>query len=201
VLEPGFELVALPGAGGDVLGHMGGDDDHAFGVADQDVARLDQDAAAADGQAEVGRVVQHRAGGAVGPGRVGGEVQGGDGRGVAQGSVGDQAGRAPDHQAGGQDVAQGGRAELAAGVDDQHLVRADGLDRDPLGVGPVVVLDLEVQVLAGRDVAQGEGVAHHPPVRPQRPDPGHERVAEAELEQLAGEAGGGDFVELAPGVR
>src|SRR6201995_4674005 len=41
VLEPGFELVAVPGAGGDVLGAVGGGHDHALGVADQAVARLD----------------------------------------------------------------------------------------------------------------------------------------------------------------
>src|ERR1700753_660141 len=163
-------------------------------------ARVDRAPAAADGETEVGRVVQHRAGGAVGARRVGREVQGGDGRGGAQGPVGDQARGAPHDQAGGQDVAQRGGAELTAGVDDQYLVRADGLDHDPLRVGPVVVFDLEVQVLAGGDVAQGEGVAHHPLIRPQGPDPGHERVAETELEQLAGEAGGRGLVELSPGV-
>ena len=160
-------LVAAPG---DVLGHVRRYHHDPFGVADHDVSRLHHDAAAPDRQAEVGRVMQDRAGRAVRAAGVGREVQRGDRRGITQRAVGHQSGHSALHQPRAQDVPERRGADLAPGVDDEHLIRPDGFHRDPLRVRPVVVFDLEVQVLPGGDVAQRELVSDHPLVGPQRPD-------------------------------
>ena len=111
---------------------------------------------------------------------------------VADRAVGDDARRAARVHPRGQDVAERARADLVARVDHQHVAGPDRLDRDALHVGPVVEVGLERQVLAHRDIAQGEGVADHPQLGAHRDEAGQEGVAQAALEQLAGQRGGAD---------
>ena len=70
------------------------------------------------------------------------------------------AGGAADLGAQGQDVADGARALLAAGLHHQDLALVDGVDGALLGVEAAAV-GLE-QVLAVGDVAQRAGQAHDP---------------------------------------
>jgi hypothetical protein len=62
-------------------------------------------------------------------------------------------------------VAERRCAELAAGIHDEHLLRRDRLDREPLHVGLVVEVDVDVQILARRRGEERERVAEEPQVR------------------------------------
>src|SRR3954465_7736131 len=58
-LDPFLELVLRRGLGGDFLGHLRRDDHDPFLVADHHVARVNGDAAAADGYLALDRVVAY----------------------------------------------------------------------------------------------------------------------------------------------
>ena len=148
----------------DLLGERGGHDHDAIGVADDHVARHHQRAAAGNRNVRVGRVVDASQGAPGADLVVHGHLQRRDGCAVAQTAVGHDPGSAASQRAGRQDVADRAGARLPAGVDDEHLIGADRLDRALLRVqlGTVAV----AHVLAERHVAQRVGVAEQPQVRP-----------------------------------
>ena len=113
----------------------------------------------------------------------------GDGRRVAEGPVGHDAGRATHFHSRRQDCAQAAGALVAARVDDQHVVRADPLHGDALRIGQIINRAGPVEVLARRNVAQGERLAHHPLARSQWPNARHKRIVQPAPGQLFGQDG------------
>ncbi len=154
-----FLAFLLAGLGQQFGGVARGQDDHAVGVADQDVAGLDRHAGAGHGDAGLPRNVPAAEDGRVDGGVVDRDLQSGQGGAVPDRAVGDDAGRTAYLGAQGQDVADRARRLVAAGLDDEDLVRPDGLDRPALRVHPPAVA--RGQVLAQRQVADGPGVAGH----------------------------------------
>ena len=124
---------------------------------------------------------------------IGRDVEGGDHREVAYAAVGDDAGRAVHLCAQGQHVADGPAAALAAGLDDEHLARADRVEGALLGVVPAAVAREEV--LAVRDVAERLRRADQSGVGPGRGQAVDGDVVQAALAQLGAEGGGGDARE------
>ena len=163
--------------------------DYPVGVADHDVAGLDGHAGAGHGDAGLPGDVTAAEDGRVDGGVVDGDLEAREGRAVADRAVGDDAGRAADLGAQREDVADRARGVLAAGLDDQHLTRADLLDGAFLGVHPGGVGD--GQVLAQREVADRPGVAGHRCLRPGRAEPVQGEAVQAALAELGGHRRGG----------
>jgi hypothetical protein len=116
---------------------------------------------------------------------------------VAHRAVGDEARGAAHFQPGGEDLAAGGDALLAARVDDQHAAGRDALDRLALRVLGIVERAQLVDVLARRDVADGERLTHQVAARGlgQAVDPLQVDVAQAALEHLGAERRGADAAQ------
>ena len=91
--------------------------------------------------------------------REGGDVERGDHVEVAGAAVGDDARGAADLGAQREHVADRAGAALAAGVDHEHLARADGVERHLLGV--VAAALPGEQVGPERDEPEGAGAADH----------------------------------------
>ena len=101
---------------------------------------------------------------------------------------------------GDEDAAAVGRAQVAAAVQHEHLTRPDRLDRAPLGVVRVAEDLLAVEVLAGGDAAEGDGLADEAAgVRVERPDAVEELVAQPALEELRRDGGGAGAGEVGEG--
>ena len=118
---------------------------------------------------------------------------------VAVGAVGHDAGGAAALQPGGENGAQGAGAGVAAGVDHEHVAGLHLFDGDALRVGEVVHRAV-VQILARRDVAQGEGRPGHAAVGPQRRHAVHEGVAQPVFPEHGGQRGGARRVQQCEGV-
>ena len=122
---------------GQHLGREGGrEHDHAVGVADHDVAGLDRHPGAGHRDLGFPRDVAPAQHGRVDGRVVGRDLQPGQCRAVPDRAVGDDPGRAADLGAQREDVADGARGGVAAGLDDQHLAGPDLLDRLLLRVQP-----------------------------------------------------------------
>ena len=124
------------------------------------------------------------------------DCQLGDLGGIAKAAVRDDAGDAPLHQPRHQDRAGRGRAGVLAAVDDHHRAGRALLHRLALRVVAVLEHRDRVQVLARRDVAQREGLAHHVgQAGIQRAHVLDEGVAQAALEQRGGQGCGGNILQ------
>ncbi len=119
---------------GDLLGQMGGDDDHALGIAHHDVARPDRRVAAADGHVDLDRLVARQVGRRRGAVVIDREIHLGHLGRVAETAIGDDPGAAAHHQPGHQDRSRRGGARVLARVDDHDRARRAPLDCIPLGV-------------------------------------------------------------------
>ena len=172
--------------------------DDAFVVADDDVAGIDRDAAAADRHVEVDRVVVDEVERRASAGAVDREIHRRDGAAVAHRSVGDEPRRAAHLEARRQDLAARGDAGFAAAVEHQHVPgrhALDGLALRMLGVLEALML---VEVLARRDVAHRERGADQIAAGGLRQprDALDEDVAKAALEKLRAQRGDADVAQL-----
>ena len=160
-------------------------------------ARVNGHAAAPDRHVQVDCMVVDQVQGRAATGAVHREVHLADGTAVAHWAVGNQAGRAAHHQAGGEDLPAGRHTRFTAAVDHQHMAGRHAFDAFALRVvGVVEGADL-VQVFPRRDVAHGEGGADQVATRwvGQACDALDEDVAETALEQLRAKRGDADMAQ------
>ena len=197
--DPGLEQLLLGGIAGDLVDEVARDHDHAVPVADHDVAGVDRHAAAADRHVGIDRGVAMKARRRRWRADIDRHGELGDVGDVAHAAVGHHAADAALGQAGHQDVAARGGADIAPAVGHQHGAGRALLDRAPLRM-VIAVLARAVQVLARRDVAQGVGLADHDRagivVEPR--DAQQEGVAQAPLEQLGRERRGAGLGQKPP---
>ena len=185
---------------GDLVGEMGGDDDDAVAIPQNDVAWKHRRIAATDGHVDLDRLMQ----GEIGRRRramvIGGNAEPGDLGGVAKTSIGDDAGDAALHQPRHQDRAGRGRARVLAAVHHQHAACRAILDRLALRMGVIPEHVDGVEILARGHVAEREGLTDHGRlVRTEGVHILHHLDAQAALEQGGGDGGGGDGFELVAG--
>src|SRR5579859_1499619 len=179
-----FSLVLLVGCLDHRFGHSAGNDENAFAIADDDIARQDRHTTTADRHVDVLGVMDRRRDLRTLTTSVGWQVNCLDRRRIPKRAVGDNAGGTALRDARRQNIAERRSAHIAAGVDDQHVAGPDRFDGDALLIGAIVELAGALQVFTHRDVAQGEGLASQPQIWPQRPDTEHEHMAESVLQQL-----------------
>ena len=123
-----------------------------------------------------------------------GDVEPADRRGVAQCAVGDHAGGAELHGSHREDVADRPGVGFPTGLDHEHLVGLESLDRPPLRV--LAGEQRRSQVLAHRYVAKRVGDADHALALLDGTQPAEERRSDAAVLQLAGQRGRRHGVEL-----
>jgi hypothetical protein len=195
-LDEFLHLLLRGGIEGHFVGERRRDRHHAVGVAHDHVAGKDGNAAAADADAEFGRVMRDQA---QRRRRAGAEDRKAERlyrRGIAHAAVRDEARRTAHRKPGDQDVARGGGARIAAAIDHQYVARRDDFDRLALRMLGIRVRLDRVEVLARRDIAEREGRAEKvAPGWAERADALHEEVAEAALEELRGQGGGARLAE------
>ena len=176
---------------GEEVGYFGGAFKVTDGLLADDVARIDRDTAAADRDIALHSVMLRQVEQCARPRAEHWKRHLADRPGVADAAITDKAGHAALHQPGYQDLPGAGRSCIAAAVDHQHVALRCDLDRLALGMFGIGEHRDIVQVLARRDVPQGEcGTDQVAVIMAQRPDTLHERVAQPTLEQLRGQGCG-----------
>src|SRR5690554_6789536 len=124
---------------------------------------------------------------------VGGNVELADRDNVANPAVGDDSGGAVHLRAEGEDIADSSGSALAAGLDDQHIIWSECVERALLGVVAAAVRGEEVFTVG--DEPQGPGDADQAGTRLGGGDAVDADVVEAALAQLGAEGGGADGVD------
>ncbi len=163
---------------------MGGDDDHAFAIPDDDVSRPDGDVAAADRNVDVERLVQRQVRRRGGTAVIGGDVEFADFRAVPEAAVGDDTRDTAHHQPRNQDRARGSRPRILPAIHHHDETGWALLHGRALRVFGILKDRKLVQVLAGRDVSKGKGLADHVlRLRRDRTNVLDELVAQAALEE------------------
>jgi hypothetical protein len=166
--------------------------DHTFIIADDHIARIDRDPAAADRHVHLDRVVLDQVERRAAARAIDREVHLRDRAAVAHWAVGDESCRAAFLQPRRQDLPAGRDARLAAAIEHEHGSGRRTLDRLALRMIRVFECAQLVEVFARRDIAHRERRSDEVAARRSRQPRHalHADVAESALEELRAERRG-----------